>query len=629
MQGGRITTKAKVSGEGKASSKMDKKPELVPPDGGWGWIVVVAYALSNMITLPILQSFGLLYKGRFDDLEITGTDVSVIINVNSAFGMILGLFNGALLRSFGYRKITIVGALINTSGVILTSYAKSFVFFLVAYGIISSVGFNLLMSALNLAINTYFRERRSKATGFAMTAMGLGPVFMPLVISKLMDIYGVTGTALILGGLSLHSLVAALLLQPVKWHMKKKEVLLEATETVDEVGGEPDDEREKRKSLCWDESVRRRRTLTSGSSVEQDIDIHSVYGIETPLMEHRNIAAANAKRRYSTSSFKRGTSQMEDTANRRRASEIDMWRSEASLNAAKLGSTVKTDDKTYLPLGKVDEDEDWRKNNSKKEEITASDLPLSNVKSNGVRILNNNANLQEGTDSSSKEEDKKLDGKKEKLTSRQRLGRGIVAFFDLGLFTDPVYVNLMLGMSLAICAELNFSLLTPFILADRGYDTDHIAIIMSVIAGLDIVFRFLAPFFSDYYKIEARDMYIIALIMLLSSRMSLAFSYSFNAVLVVAVALGVSKGVRTVYMSLVIPSYVPIERLAAAAGIQMVVNGILLMAFGPLIGYIRDVSGGYDWCIGFINLLTIITLVMWTTEIIITRCRNRNEPTSN
>jgi len=78
---------------------------------------------------------------------------------------------------------------------------------------------------------------------------------------------------------------------------------------------------------------------------------------------------------------------MEDTANRRRASEIDMWRSEASLNAAKLGSTVKTDDKTYLPLGKVDEDEDWRKNNSKKEEITASDLPLSNVKSNGVRSV--------------------------------------------------------------------------------------------------------------------------------------------------------------------------------------------------------------------------------------------------
>jgi MFS family permease len=99
------------------------------------------------------------------------------------------------------------------------------------------------MSGLNLAINTYFRERRSKAVGFGMTAMGLGPVFMPLVISKLMDIYGVTGTALILGGLSLHSLVAALLLQPVKWHMKPMEVSLETMENADEADGEPDDEK--------------------------------------------------------------------------------------------------------------------------------------------------------------------------------------------------------------------------------------------------------------------------------------------------------------------------------------------------------------------------------------------------
>lgn len=52
---------------------------------------------------------------------------------------------------------------------------------------------------------------------------------------------------------------------------------------------------EKRKSLSWDESVRRRHTLTLGSSIEQDIDTHSVYGFETPMMEHRTTAAANGK----------------------------------------------------------------------------------------------------------------------------------------------------------------------------------------------------------------------------------------------------------------------------------------------------------------------------------------------
>jgi MFS family permease len=94
------------------------------------------------------------------------------------------------------------------------------------------------MSGLNLAINTYFRERRGKAVGFGTTAMGLGPVFMPLVISKLMDVYGIMGTALILGALSMHSLVAALLLQPIKWHMKPKEV----TEEEMENGNELEDE---------------------------------------------------------------------------------------------------------------------------------------------------------------------------------------------------------------------------------------------------------------------------------------------------------------------------------------------------------------------------------------------------
>jgi hypothetical protein len=60
--------------------------------------------------------------------------------------------------------------------------------------------------------------------------------------------------------------------------------------------------------------------------------------------------------------------------------------SEATLNAAKLGSTVKIDDKTYLPLSKVDEDEDCRKN-SKKYATTASDLAMANVKSNGVGFV--------------------------------------------------------------------------------------------------------------------------------------------------------------------------------------------------------------------------------------------------
>lgn len=63
-----------------------------------------------------------------------------------------------------------------------------------------------------------------------------------------------------------------------------------------------------------------------------------------------------------------------------------------------------------------------------------------------------------------------------------------------------------------------------------------------------------------------------------------------TTILWIAVALGIAKGVRTVYMNLVIPSAVPLERLAAAAGLQMVVNGIFILIGGPLLGTLINLS---------------------------------------
>jgi MFS family permease len=69
-------------------------------------------------------------------------------------------------------------------------------------------------------LNTYFKKRRSKAIGFTVTVTGFGPIVLPQLITFLMKFYDPQGVMLIFGGLCAHFFVTALLLQPVKWHMK-------------------------------------------------------------------------------------------------------------------------------------------------------------------------------------------------------------------------------------------------------------------------------------------------------------------------------------------------------------------------------------------------------------------------
>lgn len=159
-----------------------------------------------------------------------------------------------------------------------------------------------------------------------------------------------------------------------------------------------------------------------------------------------------------------------------------------------------------------------------------------------------------------------------------------VRVFDLGLLSDKIYLNMMVGIAIAVFAEINFSLLTPFILNEFKYTTDQIATFMSTLAVVDIFCRFASPFIGDFLKQPPRVMYMYALLMLIITRTGLLFARSYHEILYVAMGLGLAKGVRSVYMSLVVPSYIPLERLAAASGIQMVTNGIIILSMGSFVG---------------------------------------------
>lgn len=85
----------------------------------------------------MMQSFGLIFKDTFTEMGLTATQQSLIINLNAAFGMIMGLVNGVLLKIFGYRKIALAAGFLSTIGIITTAYSTSFLEFMICYGLIT------------------------------------------------------------------------------------------------------------------------------------------------------------------------------------------------------------------------------------------------------------------------------------------------------------------------------------------------------------------------------------------------------------------------------------------------------------------------------------------------------------
>lgn len=71
-------------------SKVKMEGEFIPPDGGWGWMIIIAAGFSNLSALPMLQQFGLLFRDRFSSLSITSSETTTIINMNSALTSCVG-----------------------------------------------------------------------------------------------------------------------------------------------------------------------------------------------------------------------------------------------------------------------------------------------------------------------------------------------------------------------------------------------------------------------------------------------------------------------------------------------------------------------------------------------------------
>nr|CAD7458688.1 unnamed protein product [Timema tahoe] len=618
-------TRSPTQYEGHNGQVQDWEQPLQPPEGGWGWMVAFGMALIFISTTGQYGSFGLLFDDVLSRLGEQTTGATLIMNALAASVNFTGLVTNHLLRSMSFRMVSVIGALLFTLGVMLTIFAQSMTHIVITYSIISGIGLGMVAPSSYLAFNSYFLERRGLAMGLCQAGIGLGFIVAPPLVQYLLEDYGYRGTMLILSGIALNGVVGAVLYQPVRYHLVRKapkivdkesemvEISLRPTNgsvslvedtrlSIDVVPEEEDDLANKSETHPHNGYSNQFRTQDPDGTTntvdyggpewischDTECDEHVVisrrgsYVMSAMLDCRANLLLLPLEEEGDDSSSRNydpTTPIIESPPDFNR--QISATNRPSSVFLANFASNVLMFDNTMnIPEPSSPESEDIGSVIGRRKR--QAPRPIVNVEQQ-------KSLLHQPTQRDDLREEETPSPGPPDITGGHRLRRWIRAvsdFLDLSLLGDLVYVNIVLGLSVSFLSDTNFFTVFPFFLQSEelGFTGQDTALCMSIAAGADVVSRLVLPWFATRIGLGSRMTYLVGCLTSAIARSIFACVHGFVAIAVMSAVVGFLKGAMVVNLSLTIAEHCRLDQFAAAYSLYMVINGLITVIIGPLVG---------------------------------------------
>ncbi|CAN7986554.1 unnamed protein product, partial [Ixodes hexagonus] len=187
------------------------------PDGPRSWFVACAAAWNIFWLSLVRRSGGVVYVALVTSYGATREQTTWTISISFSIACILGPVVGLLTKCLALRTLSLVGSSILALSTILCFFAEDMTAVFALLGVLNGIGMGILLVTNDVVIGQYFRRYRGSGFGIYYTGGTLAAFIFPPLMQMLIQEYGLRGTFLITGGLSLNGLVGSLFYRTPPW----------------------------------------------------------------------------------------------------------------------------------------------------------------------------------------------------------------------------------------------------------------------------------------------------------------------------------------------------------------------------------------------------------------------------
>lgn len=571
------------NGTNKTEKDEVTEEELVPPDGGWGWLVLLAAVMVNLLIPGTIKSFGVLFVEFLDVFDASPAAAAWIPSLCYFLYSSLGPLSSVLSVKYSYRTVTLIGGTFAAAGMMLSYFADSVAFLCVSYGVLVGIGAGLAFPPTVYIVTSYFVRLRGLANGLCISGSALGSIFLPPVLGFLLREYGYRGAVLVMGAVTLNVWASALLYHPVEWHL----VPARSSESDAHDNGEsmsvtvtssPEQATEKGNSQL---------ASLSNSTNEKAAPIVPKSASSVALEYYKNTPVQGRTRKISMPTGREISGQMHSTPTlhavpERGGAVIDSVKS-ARLARSPLHSP-STSSFNYVSTP-----------------YHGSTLSVLHPERASTLTLNAISNTFTRKSTTRQQKQREHDEKDQQNK-----------FFDFSLLKDPIYLVILISNSTNAISYTNFVILLPAYAISLGFDNWDGSLLLSIVSMLDLVGRIGGSALSDI-KIMPKHWYFIG--GLLASGISLAIlptSGTYIMLSVYCAFFGLASGIYVGITAVIMADMLGTEKLTSSYGISLFVNGVIQLVGPPICGIVFEQIGSYGPIFSILGIILVFGASLWS-----------------